>query len=74
VNFPRLPDDEVMRLVKRVQSGSASRDEKDELAKWMWGKFYRIFIREGYDPEEAKESRGGVSAHVAGDSRGAISV
>jgi hypothetical protein len=58
VRIPRLSDDEVVRLVELCQQGSASLEEENKLAQWMWGQFYGRFLREGYSPEDAEDRAG----------------
>ncbi len=56
--FPRLSDDEVVRLVDCCRNGSASKDEANTLAWWIRGCFYKKFLREGYAPEDAEDRAG----------------
>ncbi len=48
-------NDEVVRLVRRVQSGEASKEEKNTLATWIMRTVYDRLILAGHWPERAEE-------------------
>jgi DNA-directed RNA polymerase specialized sigma24 family protein len=51
---PRLSADEVVRLLRLYQEGSASQEQENQLGQWVWGTFYKMFRRES-PPDEAED-------------------